>query len=241
MSDLKASETSIDTAFVLATPRSGSSLLCDLLNTRFVTCLNNEIFNPDYKALGEYCAAESDPRIFDFIESKKFRSHVPIPKILFQQLEFASKYPDFEKIFEKKIIYSRRRNKIQQAISLYIANKTNIWSSRSSRTPEMDEKDIAFNFDAIRSYQMRMEEHDYRLCEMLHSFGCDFICVDYETLAADKNRVLGEVQSFLDLKTRKERRKVQKRLERQKHANKDYLYNEYIKASRARFNSIFGV
>lgn len=123
---------------LLFTHRSGSSWLCDLLNS---------------SGLGPIKEFHEEDHIENFGEYRGLKVAWDAFHILATQMD----------ISELKLIYLRRRDTLRQAISWYRAKQTNQWSSWDD-APDFTPQ---FNYQDIKRYRTWIEVHERKWNEYL--------------------------------------------------------------------------
>ncbi len=189
--------------FLLSTPRSGSTMICDLLY-KSDFCLAHEYFQP-YQYLPILanrwgCLKEDllDKEMFtkQLIRFRTLKSgwlginlhghHLPI------YYKFKEYFPDSEKIF----VRVRRRNVIAQAISYEIASQTGKWSSefQTGVTP-------VYSFDNIKSKINAIKQQEILTDIFATSLSENVIELVYEDFILDPIAALSSIIPEEPLKT----------------------------------------
>ena len=141
---------------ICATARSGSNLLADYLTETGRVGRIAEFFNPGVirsGAFGARFACRSDLSLtsyIDFLVKSHASPHgVWGAKLLFEDVEALIRLPAMRDLLTRaKIVFLRRRSKLFQAISYYLAQSTGKWLATDPGRAEPE--DVPFDFDKIR-------------------------------------------------------------------------------------------
>jgi LPS sulfotransferase NodH len=199
---------------IVGTARTGSTLLVNLLNAHSQALVFGELFRSQesigwdvppfvgYQNSRLLALYRSDP--LRFIAKGVFRrwprACVAVGfKLFYYHARSASQSVVWDYLRENtdiSILHIKRKNILEQYLSLRLAHQTNVWSSAFplSHQPEPIKLDV----HACRqhfSWVRRLEQD----CET-HFKSHNFRTVYYETLAADQNREMESIQKFLGLK-----------------------------------------
>lgn len=187
---------------LLSTPRSGSTLLSDILRSNEV-CLPHEYFQPyqympiladRWSAIGKDGILDGRQYIQSLTRCRTFaggwlginlhESHIHI----YERLR--TYFPEVPFFF----IHLFRSDLIAQAISYQIARQTKKWSSsfRLEQAPEYD-------FDKITSMATQIQSQNFLIKEYCHSRGVSCHPVVYEDLISSPARCLNELSLALGL------------------------------------------
>lgn len=143
---------------ILFQPRSGSTLLCELLSSTGVLGFPQESFSNNWieKMLKEKnISVQND--LYTYIEEMK-RLHITPNgvyghKVSVYHIETFFKQKDFFSFYStENIFYLTRKNKIYQAISDYIASETNEWA-KFKNLKEKNEKENNIEYDSLKIKQ----------------------------------------------------------------------------------------
>lgn len=177
---------------VITRSRTGSNLLISLLNSHPQISAKGEVFSRlegrKTKAVyDEVFPVKSD---FSFLGFKIFYYHP-----LDAKDQSIWKILDEDK--EIKIIHLQRKNLLRVHISRLIAGKTDAWTSREEAGLSAEDKKVHINVDDLFSDieesldYIKDTNNRFRHHEVLEVF--------YEDLTANRDHVMEEVFSFLDL------------------------------------------
>jgi LPS sulfotransferase NodH len=194
---------------VCATPRSGSNLLCDLLEScgamgRPREFLNVPAFVAPYAEKHELTAAEGDlefNRYLDHIVAN-FSSHSGVfgMKTHFDQLEPYLRLPAARELLtdDVRFVWLLRKDVAAQAVSMYIAQQTDEWTSwdedrRSADTERVSREAITFDEERIRRALREIQRQNSRWLELFAVNQFDFHIATYEDLLADPQAVCASI------------------------------------------------
>jgi LPS sulfotransferase NodH len=198
---------------IVTTPRSGSNFLCSILNSTNIAGYPKEHLRQASLDLAKHCH-------FDYIRllqilmtyqvtpngvfGTKFISHFLKD---FQQTKF-----EFDRIFKSisKYIYLVRRDKIAQAVSIIIAQKTNVW--------HIDHQNQQFNYQAklqtinIDENLLNRVHHVYKslqrgeisLTKLFENYRISPLLIEYEELLENKEEQLQKILDYLEINYSKE-------------------------------------
>ena len=188
--------------YIFFVPRSGSTLLTELLQKTGVLGNPQEWLNKDYFHLVEekygYDTSHLEQYLQTVREKQRTENQVFGIEIAPHQLSFLEQPDHFWSYFSKegKFIFLRREKIIEQAISLYKSKKTNIWLVRGKLTdiPEV-EYDSACLADALRV----VVREEINIIEFLRENKLDPLIISYEELIANKLDVTKKIANFVDV------------------------------------------
>ena len=118
---------------ILTTPRSGSTYLCDLLDSTNIAGHPNEHLRLAAQELARYCNFNYLSLLDNLKQYRTTSNGVFGTKIISHFLfELKQTKPDFRQIFQSldKFILLVRQDKLAQAVSLEVAQQTEIWHLR---------------------------------------------------------------------------------------------------------------
>jgi trehalose 2-sulfotransferase len=188
---------------ICSTPRSGSTLLGDMLTTTGVAGVPMEYFN-DVNIEAFFNRQGRQMGLDDYLsEVQKLRTTpngVFGFKAHFRQIESALKTAGmtnplpFLNLFDKFIII-KRRNKLGQAISWNKALQTGRWSSLHNH---VNAPQLPFKFDpaGISGCLHRIMRGEREWEDALQQLGAKFHMVDYETLVEQPAEQIAEILAF---------------------------------------------
>jgi len=183
--DLESTQTSYRYV-ICSSPRSGSNYLCSILKSSGLAGHPLEYFNPQYIAANPSNAGKSAISINTYIselEKRRTSSNGTFGiKIQFWQLRnFFNKKPEPAINFlrqQNQLIYLYRENKLEQAISLYIARNTGAYTSADTRNL----KPITFNGAALTECLNLVIQDDVGWKSFLDKNSFPYLSLSYEDL-----------------------------------------------------------
>ena len=194
---------------IVTTPRSGSTFLCDLLQKSNLAGYPAEHLRRPAEILARHCQ-------FDYIRYMKIlmtrratSNQVFGTKLISHFLmDYRKEGLEFDSFFQtyfKKIIYLQRRDKVAQAISLYLAKATGIWHIFNDETREQYNLKIS----QIQAEQCQIEKvkslYDFlvRQEKFIESFIQEHditpLRIGYEDLVKSKEKYLNDVFDYLEI------------------------------------------
>jgi len=196
------------TAYVVgATPRTGSSLLCEGLSATGKAGLPNEPFAPDFRSMwlqawglpgdvapAAYAAEALRRGTAGGVTGVKIQwMHVaPLARALGREEDdvLSSLLPG------ARYVHVVRRDRVAQALSWFRAIETNEWwRFRDSPVPAAPELDV----DAVHDLERHIASQDSAWRAYFERHGIEPLVVEYEALDADYRTELARVLSFLGL------------------------------------------
>jgi trehalose 2-sulfotransferase len=211
----------IDAYLICATPRTGSSLLCGLLNSTGVAGHPESYFRePDEQEFAtRWGIASPADGTFGYagyvhaaIATGSTGNGVFAARIMWGTLDevvakLARVYPAFagsdidlvRRAFGRtRFVYLWRADVVAQAVSLLRAEQTNVWfeTAQAQREPEQEPR---FDFDQIRERARLIGEHNTAWRQWFASTGIRPHLVRYEDLDAAPVRITRGVLGFLGL------------------------------------------
>ena len=199
---------------ILASHRSGSSLLCNLLSQTEIAGKPNEFFSHwNERSYKNYDIVDYPSYIQRIVQETQTSNSVFGVKVMtandgfggfLQRLEAFPNYKylsDAEKIRtflpNIKFVYLTRRHKVKQAISWWKAAQNNRYHTTND-TP-MPDADLEYNFDAISHLlnELIMEESAHQ--EFLDIMGTTPLTLVYEDFIQDMPSTLQRIFKFLTI------------------------------------------
>jgi LPS sulfotransferase NodH len=183
---------------VCSTPRSGSSLLCELLCNCGLAGAPTEFF--DGQQMGEFMQVWGvdgfEAYIGELLRRKTGPNGVFGFKLHHDQLSPQLAALDWDATFpDLRYIYITRRDRIRQAVSFSKAIQSGQWASQhdhNGREPRFDLEELRSCLRNIELQERRWEEHFAR-------HGIEPLRVVYEDLVPRQEATLRESLRFLDL------------------------------------------
>ena len=180
----------IPPCWILSTPRSGSSLLCELLNK---TNLFNPIFVEYYN--DQYCK-----NLYNIATNYKFKKYNKMMRYPLQISNISCKifYTNLVNKFSNiRFIHLVRTNIFKQALSLFFSSKTRIWLYNINNIH--DYRDIPYNYSEILEsynflYQAQWNDSIFLLG------GQKYLDITYEKFISDIDLHMNKIMNFLNIK-----------------------------------------
>lgn len=202
-----------DNYLICATPRTGSTLLCQYLSSTEVAGRPHSYFRKqDMASWAKGWRILKENGSYDFAEyliaaraAASTENGVIAIRVMWESLkeivgELAILYPNclhrdmtlLEEAFGRlRFIYLCRNDIVAQAISLYRAEQTGYWHTVEGQKPEQHP---AFDFDAIQSRVQILRQQDESWQSWFQTISVEPMIVKYEELSADP---VGSVQKVL--------------------------------------------
>jgi LPS sulfotransferase NodH len=211
----------IDSYLICATPRTGSTLLCGLLDSAGVAGHPESYFRRqgEQEWAARWGIVNPSDGTFSFvgyvraaIAAGSTANGVFAARIMWETLDevvakLAPVYPDIagsdndllNRAFGRtRFIYLRRDDVVAQAVSLLRAEQTNVWHE-TAQDPQEPEREPRFDFDLVDERVRIIEEHNAAWRDWFASAGIRPHLVRYEELAAEPVRIARSVLGFLGL------------------------------------------
>ena len=187
-----------DALVVLSTPRSGSTLLCELLRVNDA-CLAHEYFQP-----GQYMPILADrwgclrgARLDEAAYVASLCRYRTYPggclgiNLHGSHLRFFSQMEPHLRDVRVQYLHIVRRNSIAQAVSYHVASQTLQWSSEFQRTATP-----TYSFAEILERLQRIEAQNALIQAFLIARGLDCLTVYYEDLVAETEATLRRIPAL---------------------------------------------
>jgi LPS sulfotransferase NodH len=211
-----------DSYLICATPRTGSSLLCGLLESTGVAGHPESYFRqPDERAWAARWGIASRPDgtlsyaeyVRAALAAGRTGNGVFAARIMWGTMDevagkLATVHPDLagrdadllRRAFgHTRFIYLRRRDAVAQAVSLLRAEQTGVWFETAQGAHEEPQQEPRFDFGEVRARVRLIGDHDAAWQEWFASTGVRPYPVVYEELAADPAGTTRGVLDFLGL------------------------------------------
>ena len=210
-----------DSYLICGTPRTGSTLLCALLESTGVAGHPESYFRqPDEQSLAvKWGIARPPDGVFDYadyvraaVAAGRTENGVFAARIMWGTMDeliekLETVYPDVDGVGpdllsrafgHTRFVYLRRENTLAQAVSWLRAEQTNVWhdNGQSKHEPEQEPR---YNFEQICEFVQLIDEHSAAWRQWFASGGIRPHLVRYEDLDADPVGVTREILDFLCL------------------------------------------
>lgn len=193
---------------ILTPPRSGSTFLCDLLLSTGIAGYPSEHLRDAALTLSRNCNFDYIKLLHNLMQCQttdngvfgtKFISHFLLD---FKQAKF-----DFDQIFNSinKYIFLVRRDKVAQAVSIVLAQRTEVWHIRDNikdityqsklQTVDIDEallKDVEQKYEFIKRQEARIHQ-------ILENYQIKPLQVEYEDIVDNAKLQVGRILKYLDI------------------------------------------
>jgi trehalose 2-sulfotransferase len=212
----------VDSYLVCGTPRTGSTLLCGLLESTGVAGRPESYFRrPDEQSWAARWGIVSPPggsfSYADYVQAALAEGRTPngvfAARIMWGTMEevvsnLATIYPDFTgtdiEVLNRafgctRFVYLRRSDVLAQAVSWLRAEQTGVWFQTAQRGAAQPEREPRFDFGRIRELARMIGEHNEAWRNWFASAGIRPHQVRYEDLDADPVGVTRGVLGFLGL------------------------------------------
>ncbi len=189
--------------WILTVARSGSSFIAGELRRRLGgEPLSTEFFNVRHVASRQDFIPSPDAPVRGYLEYLAARHAIRGVlgvKMVWPQIEQCCRYPDFlPAIAGGRIVHLRRRDVIQQGISLFFAMRTGAW--KSSTQPRLERPDaVEYDHAAIGQCVEYVETSDALLRRFLAVHALDHLPVWYEDFVADPEAESDRILAYLGL------------------------------------------
>ena len=193
---------------ILTTPRSGSTYLCDLLDSTNIAGHPSEHLRLAAQELARYCNFNYLSLLDNLQQYRTTNNGVFGTKIISHFLfELKQAKPDFQQIFRSidKFILLVRKDKLAQAVSLEVAQRTEIWHLRD-RASSINYRSKLENIEIDNTLLDNIEKkYDFinrqeaRLKKILSDNQIEPLEVVYEDVLEDARSQIDRIVSFLGI------------------------------------------
>ena len=193
---------------ILTTPRSGSTYLCDLLDSTTVAGHPAEHLRLATQELSRHCNFNYLKLLDNLMEYRITNNRVFGTKLISHFLfELRKSKPDFEQIFQSidKFILLIRQDKVAQAVSLVIAQKTEVWhlhnnSKQASYQSKLANIRVDDNLLNDVEHKVRfIKQQEASLKKILAENRIQPLLVVYEDLLDDAPEQINRILDFLQI------------------------------------------
>ena len=193
---------------IVSTPRSGSTAICSILNSTGIAGYPKEHLRHDSEIITQHCN-------FDYIRYLKIlmSRHVTKNNVFgtkfishFLQEHTKSKF-DLKQISNQfKWIYLERQDKQKQAVSLFIAQTSNLWHATSKNkyndyTSSIDTLDINESkyLEKIHGLYKYLVEQEKYIVSFFDRYSLSPLSIKYEDFAESNEKCLTEILNYLNI------------------------------------------
>ena len=191
---------------ILTTPRSGSTYLCDLLDSTNLAGRPKEHLRLAAQELSLYCNFDYLKLLDNLMQDCTTDNGVFGTKIISHFLfEFKQTKPDFKQIFRSidKFILLIRRDKLAQAVSLELAQRTEIWHLHTNKKDNNYQSKLAdIKIDSVlldevgQKYDF-IHQQEARLKKILANNKIEPLEIFYEDLLENARLQIDRILDFL--------------------------------------------
>jgi LPS sulfotransferase NodH len=194
---------------ILTTPRSGSTFLCAALQSTKIAGLPTEHLRQASAVLAQNCHFDY-LRYLQLISSYKItKNEVFGTKIISHFLQVFQKSPfNFADLFTQyfsKFVYLIRRDKVAQAVSIFLAQTTNIWHISSEQQiqdyqRQLEQITIEDNHLEVihQHYLFLLKEEEY-LEKLFKIHAISPLIMEYEQLVENQETEINRLLDYLEI------------------------------------------
>lgn len=193
---------------IVTTPRSGSTYLCDLLKSTAIAGHPSEHLRLATQELSRYCNFNYLKLLDNLQEYRTTKNSVFGTKLISHFLfELRKTKPDF-KVFMQSIdqfILLIRKDKVAQAISLVLAQKTEVWHLHSEATKtdyQSQLESIVIDHNLLKEVEAKVafiEQQEAQLKKILADHQIEPLVVVYEDILEDAPTQINRILDFLNI------------------------------------------
>ena len=198
---------------IVTTPRSGSTYFCELLDSTEIAGHPYEHLRLAAQELTRHCDFDYLRLLYNLMQYRTTSNGVFGTKLISHFLfEFQRAKPDFKQIFNSidKFILLVRKDKVAQAVSLVLAQKTEVWhihsnvnqnnTSYQSYRSRLD--NIEINDALLSEVQQKfkfIQNQEVRLKKILTANQREPLILTYEDIVEDPQSQINRVLNFLEI------------------------------------------
>lgn len=189
---------------ICTTPRSGSNLLSSLLESSGMMGQPSEYLNTTGTIprlakkhnLVDHNSTISLRKYLDFVlDNRSSANNVCGIKIFFNQLERFLDFPEMKEILRQcHFIFLTRKDLVAQAVSMYIATKTNLW--KSINEDNSSSSFVEYNGTKISKILEDLIKQNTKWFEFFGVNNLDYLEINYEEILDDSNKLCHDICSF---------------------------------------------
>lgn len=191
---------------ILTTPRSGSTYLCDLLTSTKIAGHPSEHLRLAAQELSRHCNFNYLTLLDKLMASRVTNNSVFGTKLISHFLfELKQTKPDFKQVFKSidKFILLIRKDKLAQAVSLVVAQKTEVWhlhNNGKNNNYQAKLENIEINNQLLDNVE---QKHDFickqeaRLQKILANNQIEPLIVVYEDILTNAELQISHILDFL--------------------------------------------
>jgi LPS sulfotransferase NodH len=194
---------------ILTTPRSGSTFLCATLQSTKIAGFPTEHLRQPSAVLTQFCKFDYLRYLQLLMSYKTTSSEVFGTKIISHFLQvFQTNSLEFDELIQKyfsKFIYLVRRDKIAQAVSIFLAQKTDVWhilseqqsKEYSDRVEQININDTHLE-EINKNYLFLLKQEAY-LEKILKTYQLSPLIIEYEQLVNNTEEEVSKVLKYLGI------------------------------------------
>lgn len=187
---------------ILASPRTGSNHLCSLLQEHFVVDWSSEALNIQHNPFKNYVDNGGAPDLQEYFDAMSNAGAI-VPKVLVPQIRHVRDWDNFHLLFDGRLIRLTRQDRIQQAISMFVANETDVWVATSEDVANKTYA-VDYNFESILQHYYRAACFEMVGDLVIEAFQSDHLNITYEALCAEPLATIHALGAHLQLEKRPE-------------------------------------
>ena len=194
---------------VLTTPRSGSTYFCDLLSSTEIAGYPAEHLRLATQELARHCNFNYIRLLHNLMQYRTTSNDVFGTKFISHFLfELRQTKPKFKQIFQSidKFILLVRQDKIAQAVSLVLAQKTEVWHlqkhTASDRSYQEKLEDIQIDNALLLEVEQKykfIQNQEKQLRQILDNNHIKALEIVYEDILENPQLQIGKILNFLEI------------------------------------------
>jgi len=193
---------------IITTPRSGSTFLCSILQSIRIAGYPTEHLRQASAVLAKNCQFDYIKLLHALIAYKTTPNGVFGTKFISHFLEVFQKAKfDFGEIFQSisKYIYLVRQDKVAQAVSIVLAQKTNVWhisthEKHQNYETQLEEIEIKESLleEVHKQYRFIQQQEEY-LAKLFETYQISPLIVEYEQLVEHTEEQINYILNYLQI------------------------------------------
>jgi len=193
---------------ILTPPRSGSTYLCDLLDSTAIAGHPSEHIRLATQELSLNCSFDYLNLLGNLMEHRTTSNSVFGTKLISHFLfELRQAKPDFKEVFKAidRFILLIRKDKVAQAVSLVLAQTTEVWhihnnAKKASYQSQLDSIEINDELlDNVEQKVIFIKQQEDRLKRVLANHKVEPLLVVYEDILDDAPGEINRILDFLNI------------------------------------------
>jgi trehalose 2-sulfotransferase len=203
---------------VAATPRTGSSLLCEGLAATGIAGVPDEVFTPEHRAMWHrYWSLDNAAGFSEYANAAlrhgstgngvtSFKIHWMHVAALAKDSKCRSGDVLSELLPKALFVNVVRRDRLSQALSWFRANATNVWSRFDDVPADSLDPAPALDIDTVRDLEAHIDWQQTSWLKYFESREIVPLTIEYEALDEDYRGEIASVLAYLGLDTSAARR-----------------------------------